>query len=237
MPFSHHSHSGQFCPGHAKDSLEQVILKAIAKKMQVLALTEHMPRYDGDRYAEEIAGNTTYASMLINQAAYFTEAVRLRERYASQINLLIGFEGEWCGKHSQTLIEQSLQKFPFDFFLGSIHHVQGVPIDYTQEAYDSVRALVGGCDEKLFEVYFDEQLEMLQALQPVVVGHFDLIRLLSDDPNVSFKSMSGVWQRVIRNLDFISSYGGILEINTAALRKGLKEPYPSSEICQVRLLN
>lgn len=54
MPFSHHSHSGQFCPGHARDSLEDVIQTAISKKVQVFALTEHMPRHDEDRYQEEV---------------------------------------------------------------------------------------------------------------------------------------------------------------------------------------
>lgn len=54
MPFSHHSHSGQFCPGHAKDSLEEVIQLAIAKNFQVFCLTEHMPRGEQDYYPEEV---------------------------------------------------------------------------------------------------------------------------------------------------------------------------------------
>ena len=53
MPFSHHSHSGQFCH-HAKDTLEEVVQTAIAKKMSVLALTEHMPREKRDLYPEEV---------------------------------------------------------------------------------------------------------------------------------------------------------------------------------------
>ncbi|OJD23645.1 hypothetical protein ACJ73_04997 [Blastomyces percursus] len=54
MPFSHHSHSGQFCEGHAKNSLEDVIRTAIAKKMSVFALSEHMPREEQDFYPEEV---------------------------------------------------------------------------------------------------------------------------------------------------------------------------------------
>jgi HisJ family histidinol phosphate phosphatase len=54
MPFSHHSHSGQFCEGHAKDSLEAVIQTAIRQKMSVYALTEHMPRAEEDLYPEEV---------------------------------------------------------------------------------------------------------------------------------------------------------------------------------------
>lgn len=67
MPFSHHSHSGQFCPGHAKNSLEDVILTAITKKMQVLCLTEHMPRHKEDFYPEEVRMNLVISTLLINR--------------------------------------------------------------------------------------------------------------------------------------------------------------------------
>ena len=52
MPFSHHSHSGQFCY-HAQNTLEEMVKAAIVKKMRVFALTEHMPREEVDLYPEE----------------------------------------------------------------------------------------------------------------------------------------------------------------------------------------
>lgn len=56
MAFTMHSHSGQFCPGHAKDSLEDVILRAIAVGMKTIGLTEHMPRVElSDLYPEEVS--------------------------------------------------------------------------------------------------------------------------------------------------------------------------------------
>ena len=110
-----------------------------------------------------------------------------------------------------------------------------VPIDYDREMYEKARNLAGGSDLRLFEDYFDAQLDMLQELKPLVVGHFDLIRLKSDDMERSFKSWEGVWARILRNLDFIAGYGGMLEINGAALRKGMSEPYPKAEICKVCL--
>lgn len=55
MPFSHHSHSGQFCL-HAKDTLEEMVEAAIAKGMIVFSLTEHMPRdCNEDLYPEEVS--------------------------------------------------------------------------------------------------------------------------------------------------------------------------------------
>jgi histidinol-phosphatase (PHP family) len=63
MAFSMHSHSGQFCPGHAKDSLEDVIKRAIELNMSLLALTEHMPRTEKkDLYPEEVRTNLTLLS-------------------------------------------------------------------------------------------------------------------------------------------------------------------------------
>lgn len=54
MPYSHHSHSGQFCK-HASGTLEQVVVEAIRQKFEVYGLTEHVPRYRlEDRYPEEV---------------------------------------------------------------------------------------------------------------------------------------------------------------------------------------
>lgn len=54
MPFSHHSHSGQFC-AHAKDTLEDMVLRAIQSRMRVFALTEHIGRGMIDLYPEEVS--------------------------------------------------------------------------------------------------------------------------------------------------------------------------------------
>lgn len=54
MAFTMHSHSGQFCPGHAKDQLEDIIKHAISIGYKTMGLTEHMPRFDlEDLYPEE----------------------------------------------------------------------------------------------------------------------------------------------------------------------------------------
>jgi histidinol-phosphatase (PHP family) len=53
MPFSHHSHSGQFC-AHATGTLEEMVQTAIARGMKLFALTEHMQRGVEDFYPEEV---------------------------------------------------------------------------------------------------------------------------------------------------------------------------------------
>ena len=167
---------------------------------------------------------------------YYKEATRLQKEFQnSRIEILIGTEIDWIRPLSKDWINSLLNRYRFDLFLGSVHHVHAVPIDYDDSTYVKAREISGGSDERLFEDYFDLQYEMLRALRPPIVGHFDLIRLKSKHSDEDLRHWTGVWQRILRNLDFIANYGGVLELNSAALRKGLKEPYPRSEVCKVNL--
>lgn len=231
MPFSHHSHSGQFC-GHAVSTLEDVVQAAISKRMSVLCLTEHMARDRVDFYPEE-ENDHTEASLVQLYDRFYHEARRLQQAYADRIQLFVGFEGEWIRDSSLTHIRSLLGKYPVDIFIGSVHHVHTVPIDYDTPLYHKARSIAGGTDERIFDDYFDSQYEMLQTLHPPIVGHFDLIRLKSDDPDRSFRTWPQIWQKVLRNLKVVAEYGGVLELNSSSLRKGMREAYPQIEICQV----
>jgi histidinol-phosphatase (PHP family) len=164
--------------------------------------------------------------------AFVTEAVRLRKKYEGQIKILIGFEGEWIRPSYSVLIHDLASDPRVDFFIGSVHHVHGTPIDYDAVFYQKARNVSGGADEELFGSYFDLQFQMLEMLRPKVVGHFDLIRLKSDEPDRDLRVWKGVWERIVRNLKVVVEQGALLEINTSALRKGLKEPYPGRSICE-----
>lgn len=264
MPFSHHSHSGEFC-AHAKDKLETMVQTAIRKNMQVFALTEHMPRdQEQDLYPEEVSleciglhdqsdwtcsngvsqvqAGITVQDLSTRFDAFYAEARRLQDKYCEEITILVGMETEWIRPSSKAQIENILSTYELDILVGSVHHVYGIPIDFNAETYlqaldmaaQNARSLNAETEELLFADYFDAQLEMLEALKPPVVGHFDLIRLCSRRPNGSLKEYSRVWRKIMRNLLFIAEYGGLLEINSSALRKGLGHPYPALEICKVR---
>lgn len=231
MPFSHHSHSGEFC-GHATNTLEDVVKTAISKGMTTFCMTEHIHRERIDFYPGEEQDHTP-ESLEELYDKFYQEAKRLQLQYASQIQLFVGFETEWIRPSSLDIIQNILGKYELDLFVGSVHHVYTIPIDFDTELYHKARATVDGSDERIAEQYFDDQLAMLEALKPPVVGHFDLIRLKSDNPEQSFRQWPHVWEKLMRNLKYIAEYGGILELNSSSLRKGMSEAYPRVEICKV----
>jgi len=243
MPYSHHSHSGQFCK-HAKNTLMEMFAAARARRMRVFALTEHLPRPNAaDLYPEEREANLDPAK-LSAQFEDFVRAAREIQRQADTAaasdpqtpHVLVGFEGDWIRSDESAAVIRGLLSRPqgFDFWLGSVHHVRTIPIDFDRPTYEHAREACGGTEEALFLAYYEAQHEMLVALQPPVVSHFDLIRLLSDDPGRTMGDLGNgsVWTQIKENLNVIRTYGGLLEINSSALRKGLAEPYPRLEICR-----
>lgn len=172
------------------------------------------------------------SEFLPRHKAYLQEALRLREKYHTKINIIIGFEGEWIRRQYGSTIRTLAHDPAVDFFVGSVHHVHGIPIDHNADLYNRAMKLSGGTTEGLYADYYQLQFEMLVELKPKVVGHFDLIKLLSADPAQSPKEHESVWEKMQRNLKFIAEYGGLIEINSSGLRKGLPEPYPGRIICE-----
>lgn len=173
--------------------------------------------------------------------AYLVEAQRLQVAYASQIHIIIGFEAEFIRPEFGPLVAQLAAASPcIDYFIGSVHHVHSIPIDYDAAMLNSAIGAssrtgnpADGTEETLYEDYYDLQHEMLTTLKPRIVGHFDLIRLLSEDPGRDVRQWPGVWKRLMRNLKVAAEQGAWLECNSAALRKGLAEPYPGRHIAEV----
>lgn len=207
--------------------MQDVICAAISKQLTVYCLTEHMPREGRDHYPEE-AGVDLF-SLFKN---YVITARHLQKKWSSNIKLFVGMEIDWIRPSSESFIKRLLQEYQLDIFIGSVHHVHEIPIDFSAELFSQAQNKSGSL-EKLYEDYFDSQYEMIRALRPPIIGHFDLIRLKSSAPNESFQQYEVTWSKILRNLRAIKEYGGILELNSAGLRKGLDEPYPGLEICRV----
>lgn len=82
--------------------------------------------------------------------------------------------------------------------------------------------------------YLDAQYEMIDYLEPEVIGHFDLCLLFNPGYSLKGKGKEQIWNKVERNVERVIQYGGLFEANGAALRKGWETSYPSKEVLQVK---
>jgi histidinol-phosphatase (PHP family) len=232
---SHHSHSGQFCQ-HAQDKLEDVVKQAIAKNLTTFCLTEHMPRFrTEDLYPEEIETETAPKDLELTFEAYYKEAIRLQHKYSQEIELLVGFESESITPEYFKYVRDLKAKYCFDMCVGSVHHTVGYPIDYDGKLWSKALHDCGGTVEMLLGKYFDDQYDMIRQIKPDVISHFDLIRLKAPPGAIpeNLQQLKEVWTKIVRNIKAGIANDCLFEVNSAALRKGWRTPYPAEDIARL----
>ncbi len=226
----HGGHSGQFCH-HATDTLEEIIEQYIAKQSPWVGITEHAPGISQELlYPDQQAAGLTPAFLLHRFSLYMKECRRLQEKYRSQIKIFAAIESETYSGYKE-FMPYLITTFQPEYVVGSVHFVDDLGFDYSQEQYEQTAAAVGGKDE-LYCRYFDLQYDMLQFLRPAVVGHFDLIRIF--DPDYKARLLHPeIMARIKRNLALIKELDLIMDFNLRALLKGADEPYISRVILQM----
>lgn len=150
-------------------------------------------------------------------------------------------------------------KVEVDFIVGSVHHVKDWPIDFSQDLFEQcIRSFVQGEvvsdleEEKslneveyraglgrLLEEYFHAQRRMMEQLRPKVIAHFSLPLLFARaTPSHGFPTLASFPEALAlarSNIEYAISYGALIELNSAALRKGLSFAWPGKDVVDIVL--
>lgn len=227
----HGGHSGEYCD-HATGTLREIIETAAAQGFRTYGTAEHAPRYLPEHvFTEEIEMGWDLERLARNFDAYARESARLADEFADRITILRGFETEVVPADRYREITLGLrERYGFDYIVGSVHWVEGIIIDYTQAEFDRAVKQCGG-REPFAVRYYETIREMVIALQPEVIAHLDVIRKFtvpeSDTDTPAIRTAAA------RALETIRECGSILDLNTAALRKGLSAPFPAPWLLQM----
>ncbi len=226
----HGGHSGQFCH-HATDMLEEIIELYIEKGFPWVGITEHAPGISLELlYPDQKAAGLTPEFLLERFDRYMKECRRLQEKYRDRIEIFAAMESETYSGYRE-FMPYLIETFRPDYVVGSVHFVDDMGFDYSREQYDQTAAAVGGKDE-LYCRYFDLQYEMIELLQPSVVGHFDLVRIFDPDYKTRIEKTK-IMERIKRNLALIKELDLIMDFNLRSLLKGADEPYISRVILEM----
>lgn len=245
---SHHSHSGDYV-SHAKDTLDDIAQRAVDLKFDTFCLTEHMPRLDNKHlYPEELELNFTKETLEAKFDKYYVHALRIqKEKFDNGCltKFLVGLEVEGLDLSHIEYVKTLKEKYPqLDMYVGSVHHVKGIPIDFNREEWLAAKEKCGGSLHSIYKAYFEMLRTVVTELKPPVIGHIDLIRLFASDDDVDsitglkLKHLSieqhwpDIWEIIVSILRQVKSYGGLIEINSAAIRKGWNTPYPKEQLAK-----
>lgn len=224
--FSYHGgHSGEFC-GHAQGQLANVVQAAVERGFTTYGLSEHAPRFFVEHLYPEERGLTP-AHLVDKFQRYVHRAMELRDEYQDRLELLVGFETEalpadlWADK-----MRELRHSAAFDYIVGSVHSVGDTWIDLNAETSERAALACGGW-EALRCAYFDRLAELVETLEPEIVGHVDLIRRFDGH---DFQFSGTAMQHAERVLEAARAHGAALEVNAAPVRRGFGPVYPGPQL-------
>ena len=206
-----HTHS--YFSGDCNTPTEDMIQKAISLGMTHLCLTEHLDLDYPSR--EQLDFN-------LNIDAYLSKVSMLKEKYQQQIQILWGVE-LGIQSHIIPTLHDYVQKYPFDFIIGSSHLAHGKDpyyLDFYEER----------TEEEAYREYFTSILENVQEFTDYdVYGHLDYVVRYgpNKDTRYSYEKYRDILDKI---LETILSKGKGIELNTGGLKSGLKDVHPCTDI-------
>ena len=206
-----HSHFS----GDSQANIDEMIQVAVKKGLTHMCITDHLD------YDYQITDETPEGMFELDVPACAKEIKEYQEKCKGQIKLLHGIE---IGMQEHLVAKNTAiaESQDFDFVLASSHLMKGYdPCFLPEYARTS--------DEEMYRAYFEEELRNMKLFQNFdVYGHIDYVIRYGDtkDANYSYKKYQEIFEEMI---EVILQKGKGFELNTAGIRKGLKQMHPSKE--------
>ncbi len=198
--------------GDSEEAMENTIEQAISLGMPYLAFTDHM----------DLDFPDCGVSMILDPGAYLEKIAQLRETYGNRIRILAGIE-LGLQPHLTERFHELLQRYSFDFVIGSQHLVNGSD-PYYPETFD------GKTDASVYRAYFADVLRSLQSFSDFdTLGHLDYVVRYGREKaaSYSYESYADLIDEILR---ILVEKEIALEVNTAGLRQGLGFPNPHPDV-------
>lgn len=205
---NYHSHCS-FCDGRAP--LEDFIMEAIRLGFTSYGVSSHAP----------LPFPTRWTMKWEDVPAYLNECARLKEKYASQIEIYAGMEIDYLNEDSNPSV-QRFRELPLDYRIGSVHLLHndsGEIVDIDCSA-DRFRAIVdqhfAGDIRRVVHLYYDRLLRMIELGGFDIIGHADKIHYNAAAYLPGLLDEEWYASLIKNYFEAIAAKGYMVEINTKA---------------------
>lgn len=205
-----HTHTS-FCDG--SNTAEEMVKGAISCGCTVLG-------FSGHSYLEY---KNDWCMTEASQAEYIKEVLRLKEKYADKIEIMLGIEQDYAAGRPRNA---------FEYVIGSVHSVvkNGVryEVDASAEEFKTcLNEAYSGDAMALARDYYALVADVADRTNCDIIGHFDLITKFNEKNPFFDTSKSDYRKIALEALDALIEKDKIFEINTGAVSRGWRsKPYP-----------
>jgi histidinol-phosphatase (PHP family) len=211
--FDYHAHTPR-C-NHADGPMEAYVERALALGMDEFGFSEHSP------WMVQDPGRRSCLTW--EEVEPYTEDVRrLQERYdrtggggERPFKLRLGLEADYVPSRVG-VARETFERYPWDYVIGSVHHVGFWCIPKSSHAHKFDRHRV----EDVYELYFEVMRQMVRERFCDVIAHLDLPKKHGRRPD------GGILRYVEPLIPEIKAAGMAVEINTSGLDCDAGDVYP-----------
>jgi histidinol-phosphatase (PHP family) len=194
---------------HASGEPEEYIKKAVEKGIDVYGFADHAPMNFDKKYR-----------MGFDEMEKYEQKITLLSQKYDNIKILLGYEVDFT-----PFVDEKVLKRDVDYLIGSVHFLDNWGFDNPEFIKEWNKRDV----DDVYEEYFFLIEKMADSKLFNIVGHIDLVKVFGHKPK---KNVKDIAKNAIKA---IKKAGMAVEINTAGLRKPVKEQYPGDEILEMLL--
>jgi len=203
-------HNHTILCNHAKGSEEEFIQEAIKKGIKYYGFADHAPMEFDYKYRMDFKDMPFYENKI----------KALREKYKDKIEILLGYEVDFTPIVDKRVLERKV-----DYLIGSVHFLDNWGFDNPEFIKEWENRDV----DDVYKEYFYLVEKMANSKLFNIIGHIDLIKVFGFKPKKDIKDLARNAIKAIKKADMA------IEINTAGLRKPVKEIYPGDELIKMIL--
>nr|WP_263327461.1 histidinol-phosphatase [Neobacillus sp. Marseille-Q6967] len=218
VKFDLHTHHDR-C-GHARGGIRDYIEAGIKNGLKVVGISDHTPYFS--REEDQPFPHITMAKSQFPE--YVKEVLSLKEQYAGKIDVLLGIEADFFPEQVEDY-RPYFDKYPFDYIIGSVHHVDGVSI-FKKDRWEGLTT-----QEKIRtkETYYSLIEQSARSGMYQILGHIDAMKGYYPE----FSSIQTA--TVEHTLKVIAEEDIAIEINTSGKTKYVGGWYPADEMLEMAL--
>jgi len=200
---------------HATGTIEEYIKKAIELDIDIFGFSDHAPMIYEPEYRMSLTQSKWYEQNILD----------LKEKYKDQIDIKLGYEVDFMS--NPKFIELQIINANVDYLIGSVHFLDKQDDLWGFDNPAFIKNYEHSDIDKIWEDYFQAISKMVQTGYFDIVGHLDLIKVFKYLPNKDIKTIA------YKTMKDIKKSNMVLEINSAGLRKPIKEQYPSKQLLEL----
>lgn len=206
-------HNHTYLCGHASGTPAEYAQQAVERNIAIFGFSDHAPLPEHLRKEVTMAAEET--------EHYIKMIEELREVMQDFIDIRIGFEVDY--PFFDTFNHEYFSDNRLDYLIGSCHLIDELPVDFelNLKAYE-----LYGIDG-VYRRYYENILSLAQSGRVNIIGHLDLPKKFGYFPEKDFLPTVEQIARAASKSDTA------IEVNTAGLRKPVREMYPSAEILEI----